>query len=95
MDNVVSLKAVRTQRECERLFEGYKKRLSVFTKDEMSTEINRFQNEMKNYPNHLLTLVKGKILLKELLRRGSTNEAIPKLLQDIETRFANRLRVSV
>lgn len=95
MDNVVSLRAVRTQKECERLFEGYKKRLSVFSKDEMSTEVARFQSEMKNYPNHLLTLVKGKILLHELLRRGSTNASIPGLLQTIEQRFAERLKVSV
>lgn len=90
MSNVVSLKAVRTQKECERLFEGYKRRVSLFNKDDFAAEMERFQKELRTYPNHLLTLVKGRILLKELLARGSKNPATLTLLSDIENKFRAR-----
>ena len=90
MENVVSLRAVRTEKECMKLFAGYKARILLMSKEEIAVEIARFQKEMQNYPNHLLTLVKGRILLQALMDRGNTNEAIPKLLRDIEARFASR-----
>lgn len=90
MENVVSLKAVRTEKECVKLFVGYKNRVIAFTKEEMALEIARFQKEMHNYPNHLLTLVKGRILLNALIARGSVNPSIPVLLQTIEDRFQQR-----
>jgi len=92
MENVISLKKARIEKDCVTLFAGYKARIVLMDKEEIAVEISRFQKEMHNYPNHLLTLVKGRILLNALIARGNVNPAIPKLLQTIRDRFQERMR---
>jgi len=74
MDNVISLKAHRTLIECRRLFKGYDDRLDKMDKTDLLTEFERYRKEAVNYPHHLLTLVKGEILLSKLGKMQITKE---------------------
>ena len=73
-ENVVSLKAYRTLKECQKLFEGYKKRLSKMDKMDLLLELERYKKEAANYPHHLLTVVKGEILVTSIKERSLTAE---------------------
>ena len=86
MNNVISLQAYRVEKDCQQLFKGYKDRINNFTKEQFHQELLNFQQEFQKFPNHLLTIVKGQILLRAMIARGSTNEAIPKLLQALNER---------
>lgn len=73
-ENIVSLKAYRTLKECQRLFHGYKDRLGKMEKADLLQELERYRKEAANYPHHLLTVVKGEILMNALKDRSLTNE---------------------
>ncbi len=73
-ENVVSLKAYRTLKECQKLFQGYKLRLSKMEKTDLLLELERYRKEATNYPHHLLTVVKGEILMTALKDRSLTEE---------------------
>jgi hypothetical protein len=72
--NIVSLKAYRTLKECQRLFQGYRTRLGKMEKSDLLLELERYRKEAANYPHHLLTVVKGEILMKALKERSLTQE---------------------
>jgi hypothetical protein len=89
-ENVVSLKAYRTLKECQRLFTGYKARLGKMEKSDLLTELERYRKEAANYPHHLLTVVKGEILMTALKERSLTEE-----LKLFATSEEKRLKVEV
>ena len=72
--NIVSLKAYRTLKECQRLFQSYKGRLGKMEKADLLQELERYRKESANYPHHLLTVVKGEILMGALRERSLTAE---------------------
>jgi hypothetical protein len=73
-ENIVSLKAYRTLKECQRLFHGYRDRLGKMEKTDLLMELERYRKEAANYPHHLLTVVKGEILMTALKTRSLTTE---------------------
>lgn len=89
-ENVVSLKAYRTLKECQRLFLGYKGRLEKMEKTDLLLELERYRKEAANYPHHLLTVVKGEILMTALKDRSLTSE-----LKLFATNEEKRLKVEV
>lgn len=83
-DNIVSLRAYRTLRECQKLFQGYETKLETMEKADLLTELDRYRVEADRYPSHLLTIVKGEILMQVIKRRSLTNEL--KSFADLEER---------
>jgi hypothetical protein len=73
-ENVVSLKAYRTLKECQKLFQGYRARLVKMDKADLLVELERYRKEAANYPHHLLTVVKGEILMNCLKSRSLTDD---------------------
>ena len=73
-ENIVSLKAYKTLKECHKLFEGYKTRLGKMEKADLLMELDRYRQEAVRYPHHLLTVVKGEILMGELRSKSLTTE---------------------
>ncbi len=73
-ENVVSLKAFKTLKECQQLFNGYRKRLVEMEKMDLLLEVERYKQEATRYPHHLLTVVKGEILMKALKEQSLTEE---------------------
>lgn len=69
MSNVVSLRTFRTLKECQKLFIGYEDKLKGMSKDELMGELERYRVESARYPEHLLTIVKGQIILRMVRRR--------------------------
>ena len=74
MSNIISLKNYKTIKECRSLFQGYGRRVAEMNKEELLAEFARYTKEATNFPNHLLTLVKGEILLANLERVATTPE---------------------
>lgn len=74
MTNTVSLRAYKTLKECQRLFHGYKDRLETMDKADLLMEVERYKQEASRYPHHLLTVVKGEILMGILRDRSLTEE---------------------
>jgi hypothetical protein len=89
-ENVVSLKAYRTLKECQRLFQGYRNRLGKMEKSDLLQELDRYRKEAANYPHHLLTVVKGEILMAALKERSLTLE-----LKSFAVNEEKRLKVEV
>ena len=89
-ENVVSLKAYRTLKECQRLFHGYRDRLGKMEKTDLLMELERYRKEAANYPHHLLTVVKGEILMTALKTRSLTQE-----LKSFAQAEEHRLKVEV
>lgn len=89
-ENVVSLKAYRTLKECQKLFQGYKGRLAKMEKTDLLVELDRYRKEAANYPHHLLTVVKGEILMTALKERSLTAE-----LKDYALTEERRLKVEM
>ncbi len=71
---VVSLRAFRTLKECQKLFQGYEMKLQSMEKTELLSELDRYRMEANRYPSHLLTIVKGEILMQVVKRRSLTSE---------------------
>ena len=61
-ENIISLKAYRTLKECRNLLSQYRCRLEKSNTSDLLVEIDRYRKEVQHYPQHLLTLVKGEIL---------------------------------
>jgi hypothetical protein len=74
MSNTVSLRAFKTLKECQRLFHGYRDRLGAMDKSDLLMEVERYKKEASSYPHHLLTVVKGEILMGVLRDRSLTDE---------------------
>lgn len=72
MENVISLKAYRTIKETQKLFAGYRTRVEKMGRDEMLEEMKRYRQEAEKYPFHLLTLIKGQILMGSAKRTALT-----------------------
>lgn len=72
--NVVSIRAFKTLRDCQRLFQGYRKKLEEMEKADLLMELERYRQEAARYPRHLLTVVKGEILMGVLRDRSLTEE---------------------
>jgi hypothetical protein len=89
-ENIVSLKAYRTLKECQRLFQGYRGRLTKMEKTDLLQELERYRKEAANYPHHLLTVVKGEILMAALKERSLTQE-----LKTFALNEERRLKVEV
>ncbi len=89
-ENIVSLKAYRTLKECQRLFHGYRDRLTKMDKTDLLLELERYRKEATNYPHHLLTVVKGEILMHALKTRSLTDE-----LKNFALTEERRLKVEV
>ena len=87
---IVSLRAYRTIRECQKLFRGYETKLETMEKAELLTELDRYRVEAGRYPSHLLTIVKGEILMQVIKKRSLTMEL--KSFADTEER---RLKTEV
>ena len=73
-ENIVSLKAYRTLKECQKLFQGYRNRLGKMDKTDLLLELEKYRKEAASYPHHLLTVVKGEILMNALKTRSLTDE---------------------
>ena len=73
-ENVVSLKSFRTLKECQKLFAGYKDRVSKMPRVDLMAEVQRYQKEATNYPHHLLTVVKGEILMSIVKKVAITED---------------------
>ncbi|HEY8278286.1 MAG TPA: hypothetical protein VIH99_01600 [Bdellovibrionota bacterium] len=89
-DNIVSLKAFRTLKECQKLFQGYRARLGKMDKTDLLLELERYRKEAANYPHHLLTVVKGEILMNALKTRSLTDD-----LKNFALTEERRLKVEV
>ncbi len=89
-ENIVSLKAYRTLKECQRLFQGYRQRLEKLEKPDLLTELERYRKEAANYPHHLLTVVKGEILMTILKEKSLTAD-----LKAFAVKEEHRLKVEV
>lgn len=89
-ENIISLKAYRTLKECQKLFQGYKGRLSKMEKTDLLLELDRYKKEAANYPHHLLTVVKGEILMTALKDRSLTED-----LKSFAMNEERRLKVEV
>ncbi len=87
---MVSLKAFRTLKECQRLFDGYRNRLEKIDKADLLQEVERYRQEAANYPDHLLTIVKGEILMAAVRGRSLTSE-----LREFATSEERRLKVNL
>lgn len=72
--NVVSLKNFRTLRECQKLFAGYKDNISKLPRVDLMEEVQRYQKEAISYPHHLLTVVKGEILMSIVKKVAITED---------------------
>lgn len=72
--NIVSLKAYKTLKECQKLFEGYRNRVEQMEKTDLLIEMERYRQEAARYPHHLLTVVKGEILMRAVKERSLTDE---------------------
>jgi hypothetical protein len=75
-NNIVSLKAFRTLKECQKLFSGYKERVEKMEKVDLLIEMERYQKEASNYPHHLLTVVKGEILMAAVRDKSLSHELL-------------------
>lgn len=73
-ENIISLKAYRTLKECQKLFQGYRARITKMEKTDLLLELERYRKEAANYPHHLLTVVKGEILMAALKEKSLTDE---------------------
>ncbi len=89
-ENVVSLKAIRTLKECQKLFEGYRLRIHKMEKTDLLVELDRYRTESSRYPHHLLTIVKGEILLQAVKDRSLTKE-----LKDFALAEEKRLKIEL
>lgn len=89
-ENIISLKAYRTLKECQKLFQGYKGRLAKMEKMDLLLELDRYKKEAANYPHHLLTVVKGEILMTALKERSLTED-----LKSFAQNEERRLKVEV
>jgi hypothetical protein len=89
-ENIVSLKAYRTLKECQRLFQGYRARLTKMEKADLLLELERYRKEASSYPHHLLTVVKGEILMNALKNRSLTED-----LKSFAATEERRLKVEV
>jgi hypothetical protein len=89
-ENIVSLKAYRTLKECQKLFLGYRARLTKMDKTDLLLELERYRKEAANYPHHLLTVVKGEILMNALKNRSLTED-----LKNFALNEERRLKVEV
>lgn len=92
---VVSLRAFRTLKECQRLFHGYESKLEALDKADLLCELDRYRTEASRYPSHLLTIVKGEILMQVVKRKSLTDElrSFAELEENrIRTEVARRLR---
>lgn len=65
-DNVICLRSYRALKESRNLFKGYRERLWKMETAQLKEELNRYREERKNFPTHLLTLVKGQILMERV-----------------------------
>ncbi len=72
--NVISMQAFKTLKECQRLFHGYRDRLTKMDKAELLLELERYRQEAGRYPHHLLTVVKGEILMANLREKSLSDE---------------------
>ncbi|MCO5142111.1 MAG: hypothetical protein M9962_03365 [Oligoflexia bacterium] len=73
-ESVVSLKAYKTLKECQKLFQGYRTRVHKMEKVDLLLELERYKKESANYPHHLLTVVKGEILMEAIKGKSLTDE---------------------
>lgn len=73
-ENVISMQAFRTLKECQRLFTSYKGRLEKMEKTELLLELEKYRQEAGRYPNHLLTIVKGEIIMRAVRDASLTEE---------------------
>ena len=89
-ENVISLKAARTLKECQKLFEGYRGRVHKMDKTDLLVELERYRTESDRYPHHLLTIVKGEILLHAVKSRSLTTE-----LKEFASKEERRLKVEL
>lgn len=74
MSNTISLRAYKTLKECQKLFHGYRDRLGGLDKTDLLVELERYKQESARYPHHLLTVVKGEILMGVLREKSLTEE---------------------
>jgi hypothetical protein len=88
--NVISMQAFKTLKECQRLFHGYKERLAKMEKVELLQELERYRQEAGRYPHHLLTVVKGEILMTNLKDKSLTDE-----LRSFAQKEEHRLKVEM
>ena len=74
INTVVSIRAYKTLKECQKLFASYQERITKMDKVDLLVELERYKKEAANYPSHLLTLVKGEILLKTVHAQSLSEE---------------------
>jgi hypothetical protein len=88
--NIVSMRAYKTLKECQKLFQGYRQKLMDMDKADLLLELERYRQEANRYPRHLLTVVKGEILMGVLRERSLTEE-----LRDYALGEERRLKVEM
>lgn len=89
-ENVFCLKAYRTLKECKKLFTGYDTRVNNMDGVTFSEELERYRKEAENFPRHLLTVVKGEILMNAAKKAPISDE-----LKDFSSKEAVRLKAEV
>lgn len=72
--NVVSIRAFKTVRECQKFFKGYQSKINRMDKAELLVELERYRGEADRYPSHLLTIVKGEILMQTLSAKALSTD---------------------
>lgn len=90
MQNVVSIAAFRTFKECQKLYTNYRLSLYKMEKADLLVELERYRQEAGRYPSHLLTIVKGEILLEALRNRALTQE-----MQEFALKEAKRIKKEI
>jgi hypothetical protein len=88
--NVTSLTAYRTLKEYKLLFRGYEAKMRAADKHHLLVELENYRIESRRYPSHLLTIVKGQILLQQLDKVVVTPELKHFVVQELA-----RLRVEL
>lgn len=78
MNNTINLRQYKVIKDCFLLFKGYKERIVNMSNNELVEELSRYKTEMSNYPNHLLTIVKGKLLMTEFINRDIQTDTFVK-----------------
>jgi len=74
MNNLISLGSYRAIKKCKTLFISYKDKLERMNKNDLFIELSKYRDEVARYPNHLLTALKGEILMKVVSKKAISTE---------------------
>lgn len=91
---VTNLKTYKILRECATLLKTYANAIDQYGKAELNVEINRWAQEYIRYPEHMLTVYKGLILLEAANRHKwseKDNDTIARIRSRVEAQVCKSL----